>query len=93
MSELEFESGVTHEIIIKSGLKAYPLPDLGEDGNVPSIEEAKQRLDGILDSIKMQGGELIGVMPLEVAFDRRSGVFRSSEEGKIKSFLIINNKA
>jgi len=97
MVEQARENGPTQSerrITLQPGLHAYPI-DLREqneavafsDLRAPSVEDATTRLNELLQSIRNQGGKLIGIAPIEVS-SRGGG--RSLPKPETVPFFIID---
>lgn len=86
----ESKIGQSPEIMIKEGLRSYPMPELGVkpdhalEVSPPSPEDAQQRIDDILCSIESQGGQLVGVIPVGCTVPTRRGYTQEQ-----RNFLII----
>lgn len=92
--EMKEDNWEPPEIIIKPGVNAYPLPYLGnpykheEQNNLPlpTIAELDSRVNNVLAEINRQGGQIIGIIPVELA-----GEYEEGHQHKIlvRTYIII----
>jgi len=83
------------ELTIADGTRAYPLPEYefrdrsagSHEFKPPTLLQAENQLNIILDSIKSQGGRLIGVIPVTVTLPSEPSL--NENRTAVKSFLIV----